>query len=177
MRSGSRDKTKNLALCAMLCAIGVVILYLGALIEVLDLSLAALAPIFVIYVAIELGGYWPWLVYLVTGITAILLLPQKFGAVIYLLFTGFYPMVKKWGEGKLPRFLALLVKLAVFHVSLVAAWLLIKLLMIPFSFTVAVYWAVAILEVTFLLYDFVLTRFISLYIYRWRSKLRLGRKK
>ena len=93
MRRG--EKTRRLALCAMLSALGVVILYLGSLIEILDLSLAALAPIFVIYVAIELGGYWPWLVYLVTGLLALILLPQKFAAVVYLLFTGVFPMIKQ----------------------------------------------------------------------------------
>ncbi len=156
----------------MLCALGVVILYLGSLIEILDLSLAALAPALVIYVAIELGGHWPWLVYLVTGLVALLLLPQKFGAVVYLMFTGFYPMVKQWAERRLPRLFALVGKLVVFNLSLAVAWLLIRLLAFEFSAGVPLYYAVAFLELTFLLYDFVLTRFISIYVFRWRSKFR-----
>ena len=118
----------------MLSALGVVVLYLGAIIEVLDLSLAALAPVLVIYVAIELGGSWPWLVYLVTGLLSLLLLPQKFGAVVYLLFTGFYPMVKKWAEQRLPRLLSLAVKLGVFTLSLLAAWGVLRALATPLDF-------------------------------------------
>ncbi len=156
----------------MLSALGVVILYLGAIVEVLDLSLAALAPILVIYVAIELGGTWPWLVYLVTGALALLLLPQKFGAVVYLLFSGFYPMVKKWAEQRLPRLLSSVAKLAVFNLSLLAAWLLMRAFALTLDFGVALGYVVIFCEVTFLLYDFVLTRFISIYVYRWRHKLR-----
>ena len=167
-----REKTRRLALCATLSALGVVILYLGAIVEVLDLSLAALAPVLVIYVAIELDGPWPWLVYLVTGLLALLLLPQKFGAGVYLLFSGFYPMVKQWAERRLPRLLSLVAKLAVFQLSLLAAWLLMRAFALPLDFDLP--WAYVILfcEITFLLYDFVLTRFISIYVYRWRQKLK-----
>lgn len=156
----------------MLSALGVVLLYLGALIEVLDLSLAALAPLLVVYVVIELGGYWPWLLYGVTGLLSLLLLPQKFGAVVYLLFTGFYPMVKRWCESRLPRPLSFLLKLGVFNLSLLAAWGLAKLLLVELAVGKTLLFGVLFLEVTFLLYDFVLTRLITLYVYRLRKRLK-----
>lgn len=168
----TRDKTRRLALCALLSALGVVLLYLGSLIEILDLSLAAVAPLLVIYVAIELGGYWPWLVYLVTGFLSLLLLPNKFGAVVYLLFSGFYPMVKQWAEKRFPRGLAFLLKLILFQLSLGAAYLLMRLFVGELSLGVSLYVAVVFLEVTFLLYDFVLTRMITLYVYRWRKRFK-----
>ena len=159
----------------MLSALGVVILYLGAIVEVLDLSLAALVPIFVIYVAIELGGPWPWLVYGVTGLLAWLLLPQKFGAVVYLGFMGWYPMVKQWAERHLPRLLSLVVKLAAFQVVLLVAYGCVRVFSVDLSLGVKLGYAALFANVTFLLYDFVLTRFITLYIYRWRRRLRFKR--
>ena len=156
----------------MLSALGVVILYLGAIIEVLDLSLAALAPILVIYVAIELGGSWPWLVYLTTGLLALLVLPQKFGALVYLLFTGLYPMVKQWAEKRLPRLLTLAVKLGSFTLALGVAWLILRAVAVPLDFGLPLAYVGIFAEITFLLYDFVLTRFISIYVYRWRQKIR-----
>ena len=156
----------------MLSALGVVILYLGAIIEALDLSLAALAPILVIYVAIELGGHWPWLVYLTTGLLAFLVLPQKFGALVYLLFTGVYPMVKQLAERRLPRLLALAVKLVSFNLSLGVGFLCLRALGVPPDFGIPLPYVLLFCEVTFLLYDFVLTRFISIYVYRWRQRLR-----
>ena len=157
----------------MLSALGVVFLYLGALIEVLDLSLAAFAPLLVVFVVIELGGYWPWLLYLVTGLLALLLLPQKFGAVVYLLFTGYFPMLKRWAESRFPRVVSCLIKLAVFNLSLLAAWGLTRLFLIEVSLDTSLWLAVLFLEVTYLLYDFALTRLISLYVFRLRKKLKI----
>lgn len=162
-------------MAAMLCALGVTLLYLGALIEVLDLSLAVVASLLVVFTVIELGGFWPLLVYGVTGLLAMLLLPQKFGAVVYLLFTGYFPIVKRWAESRLPRLASFAVKFGIFNLALLLAYGATKLLMIPVILNTALYLSVAFLEVTYLLYDFVLTRLITLYIYRWRDKLRIHR--
>ena len=51
------QKTKTLALSALLSSLGVILLYLGALIEVLDLSAAAFASLLVMIAVIELGGW------------------------------------------------------------------------------------------------------------------------
>lgn len=44
-----RSRTRKLAVSAMICALSVVILYLGSVIEVLDLTMVALASIFVFF--------------------------------------------------------------------------------------------------------------------------------
>lgn len=171
----TRAKTRRLALSAMLCALGVVILYLGALIEVLDLSLAAVASLITVFAVIELGGWWHWLIYGVTGALALILLPQKFGAAVYVLFTGWFPIAKRWAERRFPRLLAFLLKLAAFNLSLLAAYGVTRVIGIPVLIDTAVYLAVGFLEVTYLLYDLVLTRLIMLYVYRFREKLKIHR--
>lgn len=159
----------------MLCALGVVILYLGALIEVLDLSLAAVASLITVFAVIELGGWWPLLIYGVTGTLALIVLPQKFGAVVYVLFAGWFPMAKRWAERRFPRLLAFALKLGAFNLSLLAAYGVTKAFSISVELNMATYAAVGFLELTYLLYDLVLTRLITLYVYRWREKLRVGR--
>ena len=171
----TRKKTRKLALSAMLCALGVVILYLGALIEVLDLSLAAVASLIVVFAVIELGSPWQWLIYGVTGLLACLLLPQKFGAAVYVLFTGCFPIVKRWAEKTFPRTLAFVFKLGFFNLSLLAAYGLTRALGIPVVLNTAIYLSVGFLELTYLLYDLVLTRLITLYVYRFREKLKIHR--
>ncbi len=167
-----QEKTRRLAFCALLSALGVVILYLGAVIEMLDLTVAAIAPLLVMLVIVEVGGYWKWLVYLVTGLLALLLLPQKTGAVIYLLCTGFYPIAKQRIEAKLPRWLGILAKLALFNLSALLIFLLIKAFAIQVDIGMAWYFALALLEVTFLLYDIVLTRVLTAYLFKWRRRFR-----
>ena len=70
-------QVKYLTVSAMLCALSVIILGLGAVIEVLDISVAVIASLFVVYAIIEIGGAYPWLIWIVTSIIALLLLPLK----------------------------------------------------------------------------------------------------
>ena len=77
MRNRIRKQTKYLTVSAMLAALGVVLLSLGAMVEVLDISVAVLASLLTVYAVIEMGGAYPWLIWLVTSVLSLLLLPQK----------------------------------------------------------------------------------------------------
>ena len=169
-----KDKTKRIAISAMLSALGVVFLYLGSLIDVLDISMAVIASVCCIFAVIEFGGAFPWLIYAVTGVLSLLLLPRKEAAVMYLLFFGFYPILKEKLEKK-KKLTSWMLKELIFNVALAVMLLLSKLLL---TADTAEPWFmyllfVAIAEITFPIYDLALTRIISLYIYKIRSKFRL----
>ena len=66
-----------MTLCAVLSALGVVLLYLGSFIEVLDLSVALLASLAIVVLVIERGGAYPMMTYGVTALLSLLLLPNK----------------------------------------------------------------------------------------------------
>ena len=89
MRERIQKRTKYLTVSAMLSALGVVLLGIGALVEVLDVTTAIAASFLIIYAVIELGGVYPWLIWLVTSSLALILLPQKTPALFYALFAGF----------------------------------------------------------------------------------------
>ncbi|MBE6555672.1 MAG: hypothetical protein E7663_05535 [Ruminococcaceae bacterium] len=166
-----RKSTRYLAASAILCAISVILLALGALIEVLDLSMAALASLAVVFAVIEMKGKYPYLIYAVTSVLALLLLPVKTPALIYALFAGYYPIVKARCEGHLKKPLAWLVKLIVFGVGLFVAVFLSLRFFLP-SETVAAwhYWLLLIGMPVFVLYDVALTRLITVYYARWRRR-------
>ncbi len=171
-----RKQTKFLTVSAMLCALGVVILMLGALIEVLDISTAVIASILCVYAVIEMGGAYPWLIWIVTSLLAFLLLPQKTPAVFYALFAGFYPILKEKLE-KLNRPLAFLLKLAVFHISLAALYFCLRIFF-PASLDIQdLIWIPVILYVLslvcFILYDIALSKLITLYLVRLRNRFRI----
>ena len=89
----SREKkaTRRLAVSAVLAALGVVLLLLGSLVQVLDLSMAAIASLLVVFAVIEIGGKYPILIYLVTSVLSLLLLPVKTAALIYLCLRAIIP--------------------------------------------------------------------------------------
>ncbi len=187
MSRGVSEKTKKLTLGAILAAMGVVLLLIGALIEVLDLSMAALASFFCIFAVIEMGKGYPWMIYLVTGVLSIVIMPQGFGGWFYLLFFGYYPIIKEKVE-KLFKPLAWGLKLAIFNAAITIYGLIsyflffgeFEILLNEFSSlfggnaTNAVIIAViyAVLNFIFVIYDIALTRLITLYLTRLRKRFK-----
>ena len=174
-RNGAARKTKLLTLCAVLSALGVVLLYLGSLFEVLDLSMAVLASLAVVILVVECGGAYPWLVYLVTTILSLLLLPNKFSAVAYGFFMGFYPIMKEKIERIPLRLLRLILKLFIFNGAMVLMWWLGGLLIGGFELGYSVAIIALVLNATFLFYDYALSVMITAYLRVWRRKLRIDR--
>ena len=174
-RNNTRLQVQSLTVSAMLCALGVVILALGALIEVIDLSVGVIASLLCIFAVIELKGAYPWMIWLVTSIVGYLLLPLKTPVIFYALFFGFYPIIKEKAE-KLSSPLSWVVKLITLHVSLLVIlltlWLFFPELLSGMGqllFLVGMY--VASL-VVFVLYDVALTRIITFYFIRLRHRFR-----
>ncbi len=157
----------------MLSALGVILLYAGSLFEVIDLSMAVIASLACVIAVIEYGKGAPWLVFGVTAVLSLVLLPNKTPAVMYALFFGFYPILKEKFE-RCGRTRCWVLKEAVFNISLVLILLAMKfLLFLPDAIPPAMYAvAIALCEAIFILYDIALTRLISMYIYKIRSRFR-----
>ena len=169
-----QTNTKQLTVCAMLSALGVVLLWIGSVLEVAEISMAVIASLLCIIAVIEYGGASPWLVYAVTGVLGAILLPNKGIAAMYLLFFGYYPIVKEKIE-RLTKGVRWVVKEAVFHVALIVLavvwrWVLFPAAEMPATFLLVA--MVAMAEVVFVLYDIALTRLISFYVIRLRHRFR-----
>ena len=163
-------------MAAVASALGVILLTLGSFVEVLDISMAAIASLLVVFGVIELGGKYPYLIYAVTALLAMLLLPIKTPALIYLLFAGYYPIVKSVLERRLPRPVAWAVKFVTFNIGL---FLLLFVAVKVFLGAVPeiwwrYWWLLLLLQPIFLLYDIALTRLITAYLTRWRHRLHLS---
>ncbi|MBQ7348147.1 MAG: hypothetical protein IJW55_09320 [Clostridia bacterium] len=173
MRDRIRKRTKYLTVSAMLAALGVVFLMLGSLIEVLDITVAVLASILCIYAVIEMGGAYPWLIWLVTSVLSLLLLPQKTPALFYTFFAGFYPILKEKLE-KLKRPVSAVLKIVVFHLCLGLIVLVMKLFLPDQLVFDGMEWLPIALYVMclvcFVLYDFALTQVITFYLVKLRKR-------
>ena len=92
MAGGISQKTRRLTVCAVLCALNLVIMYFGSVIEVLDLTASVVASLACVFAVIEMGGRWPWLIYAVTGVLSLVLLPLQRNQ-----------NVKRYGKGDLSQ--------------------------------------------------------------------------
>ena len=171
-----RKTTRKLAAAALLAALGTALLAVGALVDVLDLSMAAIASLTVVFAVIELRGPYPYLVYAVTALLALLVLPAKTPGIIYALFAGYYPVVKAVFERHFPRPVAWLFKILLFNAALaLSVFLVVRFFMAPGSVERWHYWLLLIGTPIFILYDYALTKLITAYLLRWRGRLRLFR--
>ena len=173
------QKTKRLTVSALLCALGAVMLCMGRLFDgSLDLSMAALASLITVWAAEEMGGYDPWLIWLVTAVLALMLMPFNTAAWEYLLFAGVYPMLRVLLE-RVPAVLRYLIKIVLFNGVIALGVLVLWQLLFPTAesypaalgaflggqgahpgYSLAV-WITA--NAAFVLYDFVIARFIGAY--------------
>ena len=160
----------------MLSALGVIILAIGSIFDVVDLSVAVIASLLCVYAVIEMGGIYPWMIWIVTSLVALLLLPVKTPAIFYAVAFGFYPMVKEKAEKK-SNTVCWIIKIITFHIAmalmLLGLWLFVpamldgmfRLLMLAFLYVGAL--------AVFIVYDMALTRLITLYFARFRHRFRL----
>ena len=159
-------EAKDLARSSICAAVGVTALYLGSILPTARASMLCVSSLGTAFVAMRCRTRWALGCYAVTGFLALLLLPEKALALLYLLLPGYYPVVKlraerfrsfgsRWG-----------LKLGVFAAAAAAAAIITRLyapLKAVFSGTAAWLLAVGALGV-FVIYDHVLGLLILFYL-------------
>lgn len=165
----------------MMVALGVIILYIGSLIEVLDISMAAIASLICILTVAEYGRIYAWMVFAATALAAMLVLPEKFTPSLYALLLGYYPILKELIERigkksgrKAYGVLRWAVKLVYFNIALLAVALVaVFVLMLPDSGEWLEITIFILANVTFVLYDVLLTRLTGAYFHKFRKRFKL----
>ena len=166
---------KKISFSAILVAVAVVILYFGSLIDVVTLSVAAVASFSVMITVAELGYFTGLGVYAAASLLSLLLLPSKETAVVFAAFFGFYPIVKGLAD-KLKKPLAYTVKTFVFMVSFT-----VSLLVFIFFFSLPPdKWFLYLLMIipglaVFYIYDYLFTKIIIYYFGTLRKKLGISK--
>ena len=160
----------------MLTALGVIFLGIGAILEVLDISMAVIASFCVIIALIEYGKGSPWMVYAAISVLSFLILPSKLPALFFALFFGFYPILREKFERK-NKLLRWILKELTFNVCLAV---IITLYMLLFFESVALAFplpwlivaAVVLCEIVFVMYDIALERLITFYVIKLRHRFK-----
>lgn len=157
----------------MLCALCFVLMLIGSLIEVVDLSAAAIASFAVIFAVIELGGAYPMLIWICSSIIGFLLLPNKLPAIYFSMFFGWYPIAKNYFE-RLPSVFCRVAKLVSIIIS-VAAMYYIGESVIGVGEQTETITPVLIggTCAVFVIYDIALSRMIASYMRVWKYKFKI----
>ena len=159
------SNTKTIATGGICLALAVICLYFASFVPGAELTLYALASVFVAVMADERGVAGGALVYAGASILAFLIIPVKLGILPFVFFFGIYPLIKYYAERIHNVAAQFAVKTALFCCVFFVAYqffreLFFKSIKLP---DVSV-WLLAIGGIVmFVLYDFILTMIIRLY--------------
>lgn len=164
---------KKIAFASVMCAMNVVILFLGSIIETLDMSTAAIASFVTVICMLEVGTVYSVTVYAATSTLAFFMLPNKTVVLIYALFFGFYPILKRYFE-RLGCIFSWCAKLVLFNVVIFILLTVARTLFFPDIDGIKTS-LVVLMNVIFFTLDLALSLFVTAYARRFRSLLQIHR--
>ena len=165
---------------ALTVALGTVFMLIGAALEVLDLSAVAFASLLMVFIYIELGSPYTWLVWLATSLATALIYPGSLLWLEYLVIFGIYPVIKGYIE-RTPRPLWIILKAVYAAITFGVVMLGSELILgipffegdffgLPMGAVIAVFAVLAVLA--FLLYDLFINVMVRFYLERLRGKIK-----
>ena len=166
--------TKKITISAMATALGSALMAIGAVWEVVDMALAAMASFLVVIILIEVGSPYPWLVWITTSLITFLFFPGSTVWLMYFVF-GVFPILKYYIE-KLKRPFWFPLKLLYVNACIIGLIYAVDFIFgMPLFETeylilkIALY---ALLNVAFFAYDRLLTLLIRLYNEKYRDRFK-----
>ena len=174
-------ETKKIAISAMMVALGVVFMTVGAFVSTLDLTASALTSLIVMLVFVEVGAPYIYLVWLATGALGFALFPGSAVWLEYLLVFGIYPILKAYIE-RTPRFLWIPIRLVYANLTFALLfWLMDVLLSMPLDMGESIFgisgmpllvavWVV--MNIAFVVYDMLLTVSLRIYLFKYRERFK-----
>ena len=165
-------KSKQIALCGLLCALAVTLLLLGGVIPIATFCAPLLAMVILLPILEEYGPRTAAAAYGAAAILALLLVPDRETALVFAAF-GWYPLLRPRLGHIHSRPVRLLVKLAVCNTIIAVLYgLILRLMGLTADLLDASHWMNLLLlllaNVTFLVMDRALERLTIL----WHRKLR-----
>ena len=160
-----------MALSALFSALTVIILYFASIWPTGQIGLVAAASMFAAAAVIETGLLSGVYVFVVSSALGMLVIPDRAAPLLYILFFGYYPVIKSLIERIGWIAVQWILKLLAFNAALTVIWFLVRELVFDFGEGVPgmiiIYLAG---NAVFTLFDYGFTKVIWFYIYRVKRR-------
>lgn len=171
-------QTKKISICSVFVALSIVLMFCTSLLPFLTYALPAFAGLLITIIVIEIDKKWAFGIYAAVSLLTAFIVPDKEAAAMYIAFFGYYPLIKSVFEKHLPRVLEYILKILVFNVAMVGAYcFLFFVLGMPIDeygdlgkFAIPVLLGLG--NIFFIVYDFALTKLVTVYIHIWSKRFR-----
>lgn len=171
-----KNSTK-LAVCSLSTALGVLMLFLGGI----TMVLAYAAPMFLGLIMIMLkrtfGTKSAWITFIATSLLSFILVTDKECMMMYVIFFGYYPIVREYFTKIKNKAFRIITKLIFFNIMMILCQvILIKIFGIPFledgqgkSFIIVF---ALLMNILFLVYELMIEKVTLLYIYKLEKRIK-----
>lgn len=173
-----KDKVRNTAYSSVIAALISIIIIIGGFFDMLDLVCASVASLIIHIVYTEVGAKRAIMIYAVSAILSLIVLPMRSCPVYYATFFGYFPVIRAYLTKKIKlKWLSYSLLLLLYNLVMVALYTVFAGI---FGITEEpVYMYVALLissNLFYICFDMLMGRIMILYEYRIKDKLKLGGK-
>ena len=173
LNMNNNNRVKGIALGGILAAFAVICVFLASILPTSVLTLYAVSSLFISVIIIEFGTKAGWTFYLVSSILSAVLVP-RLEVVPFVVFFGIYGLIKFYTEKMQSRILEYILKLVYFNICLLLGLFFLKeIILVGVTISAPIYIVAGLLELVFVLYDYVYTLFIRFYASKLKPKLKL----
>lgn len=153
-----RTSTRRMAMCAMMAALSVVLMVLGAVLELGMYACPLFAGLCFIPIGQKYGRKYHITLYVASSILCFLMVPNMEENLMLAGLFGWYPILRPSLQ-KLPKVLCWICKLAIFNVVVIAIEWLVMTVLAPEVLGNTIAWILLLLgNLTFLAYDFLIPK-------------------
>lgn len=115
----------KVALGGVIASISMLIMFMTGLLPFLQYFCPMCAGALMIMIVVEVSKKWAFATYCAIAILSIFITPDKEAALLFIFLFGYYPILKSILESVKSRVLEWILKIMVFNISVVSAYLLI----------------------------------------------------
>lgn len=127
-----RNDSKGITYPAIATALSVVLIFVSEILPSGQLGVVACASVISLIIAQRFGIMSAVYIYAATSILSFLLIPSKTAVFLYILFFGFYPVIKILFD-KLPKALSWVLKLITVNISLLLIYKVLSAAVLSYS--------------------------------------------
>ena len=167
----------KIAFCGIATAISVVLMLFGGIIVLLAYIMPMLAGVLMLMVKKTFGTSAAWITYVSTSVLSFILVADRECMLMYVMFFGFYPIIKSTLEKIKSKPLEIILKLLIFNALMAVIQLvLVYVFLIPFDdggvTAVFVLLYIVLLNLLFVTYNLLLNKIFLIYQQKIEPRLK-----
>ncbi len=169
----------RISLGGIITAVCLALMFCTSMFPMLDYTIPAFAGFLMVIMIVETQARWAVTTYAAVSVLCLLVTPNYQASLLFILFMGYYPILKFYLERIKSKYAAWIVKYAVFNAAIAVFFLIFRFLLTSEDildgmdkfgrYAIPILWLGA--NAFFLLYDMVLGQLINLYVNWFRKKI------